>query len=239
MEPADDLSRVYALSPHEQLTYWTGAIAQNDVGLENAMRGLATNILLSPTLGRADFPREFEALRERTKAILKTSRLPQELRAEGVAILGRAKIAHRNRVDLVHDMWALQEGATPASFIVAHSLMGRGWPDDPGSSRTLADVEAAARQHIASITEVGMFSMRVSTFYADEATTQFVRTQIAARFVGGPLDDQYRAVPRNDRGEAEEFFTEDSVTYARVEEGREVVDGVVEYTNLRFELVEE
>lgn len=238
MEPADDLSRVYALSPHEQLTYWTGAIAQNDVGLENAMRGLATNILLSPTLGRADFPREFEALRETTKAILKNSRLLQGLRAEGVAILGRAKIAHRNRVELVHDMWALQEGTTPASFVVAHALMGRGWPDDPGPSRTLADFEAAARQHIASITEVGMFSMRVSTFYADEATALFVRTQIAARFVGGPLDDQYRAVPRNDRGEAEEFFTEDFVTYARVDEGSEVVDGVVEYTNLRFERVE-
>ena len=239
MEPAGDLSRVYALSPHEQLTYWTGAIAQNDVGLENAMRDLATNILLSPTLGRADFPHGFEALRETTKAILKTSRLPEELRAEGVTILGRAKIAHRNRVELVHDMWALQEGATPASFVVAHALMGRGWPDDPGPSRTLGDFEAAARQHIASITEVSVLSMRVSTFYADEATALFVRTQIAARFVGGPLDDQYRAVPRNDQGEAEGFFTENSATYKRVDDASEVVDGVVEYANLRFELVEE
>jgi hypothetical protein len=239
MEPTDDLSRVYALSPHEQLTYWTGAIAQNDVDLENAMRRLATSILLSPTLGRADFPREFEALRETTKAILRASPLPQELRTEGVTILGGAKIAHRNRVELVHDMWALREGPTPPSFVVAHALMGRGWPVDPGPSRTLADFEAAARQHIASITEVGMFSMRVSTFYADEATALFVRTQIAARFVGGPLNDQYRAVPRNDRGEAEEFFTEDSFAYARVEEGRKVVDGVVEYANLRFELVED
>jgi hypothetical protein len=164
MEPTDDLSRVYALSPHEQLTYWTGAIAQNDVDLENAMRRLATSILLSPTLGRADFPREFEALRETTKAILRASPLPQELRTEGVTILGGAKIAHRNRVELVHDMWALREGPTPPSFVVAHALMGRGWPVDPGPSRTLADFEAAARQHIASITEVGMFSMRVSTF---------------------------------------------------------------------------
>jgi hypothetical protein len=188
MEPADDLSRVYALSLHEQLTYWTGAIAQNDVGLENAMRGLATNILLSPTLGRADFPREFEALRETTKAILKTSRLPQELRDEGVTILGRAKIAHKNRVELVHDTWALKEGSIPASFVVAHALMGRGWPDDPGPSRTLAGFETAARLHIASITEVVMFSMQVSTFYSDEATALFVRTQIAARFVWGPVE---------------------------------------------------
>lgn len=94
------------------------------------------------------------------------------------------------------------------------------------------------RQHIASITEVGLFSMRVTTFYADEATALFVRTKIAARLVGGPLDNQYRAVLRNDRGEAEEFFTEDSATYRRVDDGSEVVDGRVDYKNLRFELVE-
>ena len=80
--------------------------------------------------------------------------------------------------------------------------------------------------------------MRVTTFYTDEATALFVRTKIAARLVGGPLDNQYRAVLRNDRGEAEEFFTEDSATYRRVDDGSEVVDGRVDYKNLRFELVE-
>lgn len=166
------------------------------------MRGLATNILLSPTLGRVDFPREFEALRETTKAILKTSRLAQELRDEGVTILGRAKIAHKVRVELVHDTSATKKGSIPASFVVAHVLMGQDWPDDPRPSRTLAGFETAARLHVASITEVVMFSMQVSPSYPDAATALFVRTQIAARFVGGPLNDRYRAVPRNDWGES-------------------------------------
>lgn len=124
--PEEDLSRVYALTPHQQLTYWIGAIAQNDVALEMTVFRLAGNAVLAPGMSRSDLPRDFERLREAVKSIVKTSRLPENLKTDAVAALGRAKIVHRSRVELVHDLWGLVEASRPAEFIVMDALRDAG-----------------------------------------------------------------------------------------------------------------
>jgi len=213
--PEEDLSRVYALTPRQQLTYWTGAIAQNDVWLEMTVFRLAGSAVLAPGMSRSDLPRHFERLRVAVKSIVKASRLPENLKTDAVAALGRAKIAHRARVELVHDQWGLVEASRPAEFIVMDALMGRGWPDTPLTPRTLPDFEAAARAHMASIHELSEIAFKMSTFYADEATARFVATQIAIHLVGGPIDNHYRATARETDGSPPDFDTEDGATYKR------------------------
>lgn len=218
---AEDLTSVYALSPHQQLTYWTGAIAQNDVALEIAVFRLALDVSqVLQIVHRKALPRGFERLRETAKELVHASRIPEALKSECLRALGRAKVAHKSRVDLVHDMWGLEEGSDPPHFIIMDALMGRGWPEEPLAPRTLSDFEAVAKEHIQCLHELGRLSMEVSRFFMDEATAAFVATQIAIHLVGGPFDNQYRAAIRKN-GAPPELFTENGATYRNAGESYE------------------
>jgi hypothetical protein len=93
--------------------------------------------------------------------------------------------------------------------------MGRGWPEIPSTQRTLADFEAAARAHIDCIHQLSQVAMKMSGFYADEATARFVATQIAIHLVGGPIDNQYRAAMRDADGSPPDTYSEAGATYRR------------------------
>ena len=220
--PDRDLSRVYGLTPHQQLTYWTGAIAQNDVALEMAVFRLAGDAILVPGMARTDLPREFERLREAVKGIVRASRLPDDLKAKAVAALGQAKVVHRARIEMVHDQWGLLEGSDPPAFTAMDALMGRGWPDTPPVPRTLKDFEAAARAHIACLFQLNEVAFKMSGFYSEEATASFVATQIAIHLIGGPIDNQYRAAMRHADGSPPNFYKEEGAIYRRTFETMEL-----------------
>ncbi|MFB2596606.1 hypothetical protein ACEXQE_02330 [Herbiconiux sp. P17] len=99
------MSAVDDLPPADQLTYWVGALAREDLSLESRVRWLFTGLVGMANPARALFPTEVKRAMDMCNAMLPNVRdAPSWFVIEGKAALRFAGEAHSERNRYIHDV---------------------------------------------------------------------------------------------------------------------------------------
>lgn len=139
MEPLE-ARRVAGLPPVMQMTYWTGAVVQNDVALEHALTGVYFRLADAGS----KWPEGVARLSSGIRDLLVAGRIDDgEVRRLALALLENIDQAQRKRNRLVHDLWAPSSMDDSRTF---EQLLLRGQTPRGPSTRHLDEFRACAAQ---------------------------------------------------------------------------------------------